>query len=160
MLALLPVFLALIALEAAFGYFTGRARFGARDTASSLAMVAGNVVAGLALAGFVGAAYYLASRIAIFHIPLTWWGLALCFFAEDLAYYWFHRTAHAQRWFWASHVVHHSSQLYNLSTALRQTWTGNLSYPGSNTYMAGEFAQEVGGTPGEYDFFGMLSTVE
>jgi hypothetical protein len=41
-----------------------------------------------------------------------------------------------------------------------QTWTGNLSYPGSNTYMAGEFAQEVGGTPGEYDFFGMLSTVE
>jgi sterol desaturase/sphingolipid hydroxylase (fatty acid hydroxylase superfamily) len=127
MLALLPVFLALIALEAAFGYFTGRARFDARDTGSSLAMVAGNVVTGLALASFVGAAYYLASRVAIFHIPFTWWGLALCFFAEDLAYYWFHRTAHAQRWFWASHVVHHSSQFYNLATALRQTWTGNLS---------------------------------
>jgi sterol desaturase/sphingolipid hydroxylase (fatty acid hydroxylase superfamily) len=127
MLALLPVFLALIALEAAFGFFNGRARFGARDTASSLAMVAGNVVTGLALAGVVGAAYYFASRVAIFHIPFTWWGLALCFLAEDLAYYWFHWTAHTQRWFWASHVVHHSSQFYNLSTALRQTWTGNLS---------------------------------
>ncbi|HEY1709893.1 MAG TPA: hypothetical protein VGG10_16610 [Rhizomicrobium sp.] len=38
-----------------------------------------------------------------------------------------------------------------------QTWTGNLSYPGSTTYMAGEFAQEVGTTPGEYDFFGTFS---
>jgi hypothetical protein len=38
-----------------------------------------------------------------------------------------------------------------------QTWTGNLSYPGSTTYMAGAFAQEVGGTPGEYDFFGTFS---
>lgn len=46
---------------------------------------------------------------------------------DDLAYYWFHRTAHRVRWFWASHVVHHSSQHYNLSTPLRQTWTGFLS---------------------------------
>ncbi len=44
--------------------------------------------------------------------------------ADDLAYYWLHRTGHRVRWFWASHVNHHSSQHYNLSTALRQTWTG------------------------------------
>jgi sterol desaturase/sphingolipid hydroxylase (fatty acid hydroxylase superfamily) len=43
----------------------------------------------------------------------------------------FHRTAHRVRWFWASHVNHHSSQHYNLSTALRQTWTG---------FIAGSFA--------------------
>ncbi|MEY2927307.1 MAG: hypothetical protein RL367_1784, partial [Pseudomonadota bacterium] len=48
----------------------------------------------------------------------------LCFVLDDLAYYVFHRTAHRVRWFWASHVNHHSSQHYNLSTALRQTWTG------------------------------------
>ena len=71
MLALLPVFLALIALEAAFGYFTGRARFSAWDTASSLATTVGNIVTGLALASFVGAAYYMAGRIAVFHIPFT-----------------------------------------------------------------------------------------
>ena len=46
---------------------------------------------------------------------------------DDLAYYWFHRTAHRVRWFWASHVNHHSSQHYNLSTALRQTWTGSIA---------------------------------
>jgi sterol desaturase/sphingolipid hydroxylase (fatty acid hydroxylase superfamily) len=47
--------------------------------------------------------------------------------ADDLLYYVFHRSAHRVRWFWASHVIHHSSQHYNLSTALRQTWTGFFS---------------------------------
>jgi sterol desaturase/sphingolipid hydroxylase (fatty acid hydroxylase superfamily) len=50
----------------------------------------------------------------------------LAFFADDFSYYWFHRTSHECRFFWASHVVHHSSQHYNLSTALRQTWTGGF----------------------------------
>ena len=50
----------------------------------------------------------------------------LAFFADDFSYYWFHRTSHECRFFWASHVVHHSSQRYNLGTALRQTWTGGF----------------------------------
>ena len=54
--------------------------------------------------------------------PADWWFWVLLFFADDLAYYWFHRVSHESRVFWASHVVHHSSQHYNLSTALRQTW--------------------------------------
>src|SRR3546814_5477379 len=56
-----------------------------------------------------------------------WWAWILCFLLDDLAYYVFHRAAHRVRWFWASHVIHHSSQHYNLSTALRQTWTGFFS---------------------------------
>jgi sterol desaturase/sphingolipid hydroxylase (fatty acid hydroxylase superfamily) len=48
----------------------------------------------------------------------------LCFVVDDLAYYWIHRAGHRIRWAWAAHVIHHSSQHYNLSTALRQTWTG------------------------------------
>ena len=47
----------------------------------------------------------------------------LLFFADDLSYYWYHRAGHRVRILWASHVVHHSSEHYNLSTALRQTWT-------------------------------------
>ena len=58
-----------------------------------------------------------------------WWTYALLFFADDFAYYWFHRIHHEVRVFWASHVVHHSSQHYNLSTALRQTWTPMTSLP-------------------------------
>jgi sterol desaturase/sphingolipid hydroxylase (fatty acid hydroxylase superfamily) len=50
----------------------------------------------------------------------------LLFFADDLSYYVMHRTSHECRFFWASHVVHHSSQRFNLATALRQTWTGSF----------------------------------
>jgi len=51
------------------------------------------------------------------------------------SYYWFHRVSHESRVFWASHVVHHSSQHYNLSTALRQTWVPMTYFPvtGSTT---------------------------
>ena len=60
-------------------------------------------------------------------IPMTavWAWIAL-FLLEDLTYYWFHRISHERRIWWAAHVNHHSSQHYNLSTALRQTWTGGL----------------------------------
>jgi len=63
-------------------------------------------------------------RFAIFPIGYTWWAWVLVLFADDFSYYWFHRASHTCRLFWASHVVHHSSQRYNLGTALRQTWTG------------------------------------
>ena len=45
------------------------------------------------------------------------------FFADDFAYYWFHRAHHEIRILWACHVVHHSSRIFNFSTALRQPWT-------------------------------------
>ena len=52
---------------------------------------------------------------------------ALLFLGQEFCYYWFHRASHRVRWFWAAHVNHHTSQHYNLSTALRQTWTGPLA---------------------------------
>lgn len=55
------------------------------------------------------------------------WTWLLCFFADDFTYYWFHRISHIIRFFWASHVVHHSSQFYSFAAALRQTWTGNIT---------------------------------
>ena len=49
-------------------------------------------------------------------------GFALALLADDFAYYWFHRLHHEVRVLWAAHVTHHSSQRYNLATALRQSW--------------------------------------
>ena len=86
----------------------------------------GNQVAKVLLGGFVVASYFWVAQFRLFDLGWTWPVLAACFFAEDFAYYWFHRISHERRWFWASHVVHHSSQHYNLTTALRQTWTGAL----------------------------------
>jgi sterol desaturase/sphingolipid hydroxylase (fatty acid hydroxylase superfamily) len=73
------------------------------------------------------AAFYELTPLRI-DMDSPWAWLAL-FFADDFAYYWFHRISHEVRVFWASHVVHHSSQHYNLSTALRQTWTPMTALP-------------------------------
>ena len=69
----------------------------------------------------LSAAYALTPLRIDMHSVWAWVALLV---AEDLCYYCFHRASHRVRLFWASHVVHHSSQYYNLSTALRQEWTG------------------------------------
>ena len=77
----------------------------------------------------------LAIYVAVYELtplrldPGDWWVWVLLFFADDFSYYWFHRISHESRVFWASHVVHHSSQHYNLSTALRQTWVPMTYFP-------------------------------
>ncbi|WKE66824.1 sterol desaturase family protein [Gallaecimonas kandeliae] len=61
----------------------------------------------------------------LFELPAGPWAfLALCI-AQDFLYYWFHRCSHRCHWLWAAHVVHHSSEQLNYSTALRQS----LFYP-------------------------------
>jgi sterol desaturase/sphingolipid hydroxylase (fatty acid hydroxylase superfamily) len=122
----IPGFVILILVEMIYVRLSKRGEYNVADSASSLLMGFGNQVAGLLFSGVAIWAYYAVYQLRLFDLGWTWWTLALCFLGEDLAYYWFHRIAHERRWFWASHVVHHSSQHYNLTTALRQTWTGVL----------------------------------
>lgn len=123
----IPVFIGCMLLEAWAGRNGWRAVYTARDTRASLTMGVGSVVINALIGGMVVAAFAAVHRVALFDLGWSWPAWVACFFAEDLAYYWFHRVSHERRWFWASHVVHHSSQRYNLSTALRQTWTGKAT---------------------------------
>ena len=125
-----PAFVVLIILEMIVARRTGRGRYETKDTFASLSMGVGNRIAGLIGGGaLVYACFVFVYQFRLIDaMPVVWWTVLLCFIADDLAYYWFHRIAHERRWFWASHVVHHSSQHYNLSTALRQTWTGRFSF--------------------------------
>jgi sterol desaturase/sphingolipid hydroxylase (fatty acid hydroxylase superfamily) len=121
-----PAFVFLLLAEALADAAMRRDLYDYRDTAASLTMGLGNVAVGLIAKAMVFAVFTALHRFAIFSLGYQWWVWILAFFAEDFSYYWFHRTSHECRFFWASHVVHHSSQHYNLSTALRQTWTGGL----------------------------------
>lgn len=98
-----------------------------KDAFSSIAMGIGNVLIGFASKAIVLLAlFFIYEHLRIFTMPIVWWSFILLFFVDDFSYYWFHRISHECRLFWASHVVHHSSQHYNLSTALRQTWSGSF----------------------------------
>ena len=123
----IPAFIGLLVLEAVVAAREQRDWYEAKDTASSLAMGIGNVLINLLAKGMVLGAFLLVYRFRLFDLGWSWWVWGLCFLGEDFSYYWFHRKSHEVRYLWASHVVHHSSQKYNLGTALRQTWTGNPS---------------------------------
>ena len=122
-----PAFVLLIVLEMLWARFRAPEKYEPKDTLTSLLFGFGSSVAGaLTGAAIFGLSVYLYQYRAV-TIPFAWWAWIACFVLDDFAYYVFHRAAHRVRWFWASHVNHHSSQHYNLSTALRQTWTGFIA---------------------------------
>lgn len=123
-----PFYIIAILIElVAIRYWQRKGDFETRDTLTSLLMGTGNVAAGLLL-GFVSlTALMWVWQFRFFDLGLHWWVFIVAFVFDDLRYYCYHRIAHRVRWVWAEHVNHHSSQHYNLSTALRQSWTGQIT---------------------------------
>jgi alkylglycerol monooxygenase len=125
-----PVFLLLIALEFAYGRWRGRNTYRLNDAINSMSLgMLSQVTAVLTRLFRVGIYTAVFSWFSVWHAPAFWsspvgWLLALVFY--DFCYYWLHRAGHEVALFWAAHVVHHQSQDYNLSTALRQTSSGAL----------------------------------
>ena len=122
----IPVFVITVIIEAILTVKIKLEDYEFKDAITSITMGLGNVAIGLFTKLLILAAFYWLYQFRLFTISFTWWAWLILLFAEDFVYYWNHRIAHESRLFWASHVVHHSSQKYNLSTALRQTWTGSF----------------------------------
>src|SRR5664279_3463438 len=108
----IPGFVLLLVLEAALGARMRLDLYELPDTAASITMGLGMLLIGLATKPPIFLLYTLLHKFAIFHLGYAWWVWILAFFADEFSYYWFHRTSHECRLFWASHVVHHSSQRY------------------------------------------------
>jgi sterol desaturase/sphingolipid hydroxylase (fatty acid hydroxylase superfamily) len=127
----IPAFLLLIVLERVSYFFhrdDDEVGYGGADTATSLAMGLGSVAADTLWKVPIVAAYSLLYALTPLEISGAWWSWPLLLVAQDFCYYWSHRSHHVVRILWATHVVHHSSQHFNLSTALRQPWTGMTSW--------------------------------
>ena len=122
----IPAFILLMLAEGLFLWRrreSGLTGYSLKDTTASLSMGLGYSAINLLWKGVAFALYtalYQLTPLRMGTGVLAWVALLV---ADDFCYYWFHRVHHESRFFWASHVVHHSSQHYNLSTALRQTWT-------------------------------------
>ena len=118
-----PFFLLAIALEFIYGWVKNKNTYRLNDTVSSLFMGSLSTASKLVLIGVGGAVFYsIETYYALWRmddsLAITW---IFAFVAYDLCYYCFHRIGHERQIFWASHVAHHQSEEYNLSTALRQT---------------------------------------
>ena len=125
-----PFFLLLLAIELVWGLVRGHNTYRFADTLNSLSMGLLSRLRGfffLGVGGSVWAAAAIASPIERWPLDAAWaWIVA--FVVYDLCYYWSHRMGHEVNLLWGSHVAHHQSEEYNLSTALRQTSTGLLTF--------------------------------
>ncbi len=125
----IPVFALLIALEAWLVVRENRENFDRKDTWTNIFIGFASVAWG-ALFGLVTSLFYLSIyEFAPFKMPTNvWWSWVILLFLDDFSYYWFHRISHESRFFWNFHVVHHSSNQYNLSVAVRQSWFSGIAH--------------------------------
>jgi sterol desaturase/sphingolipid hydroxylase (fatty acid hydroxylase superfamily) len=128
----IPAFVLLMVVEAvSFRLLPDEGELGytMRDTATSLAMGIGSIFANLGWGALTFATYQFSFELTPLRASTGWAGWVVAFVAYDFVYYWQHRADHRVRILWASHVNHHSSRRYNLSTALRQSWTSVGTMP-------------------------------
>lgn len=122
LLVAIPFFMVLIIVETLYGVFTKRQTFNNLDTISSLSSGVTNVVKdSLGLAVVIISYPFLVQYLSLFQIETTWLLYVVGFIAIDFAGYWSHRLNHSVNLFWNNHVIHHSSEEFNLACALRQS---------------------------------------
>ena len=125
----IPIFLLMIVMELGWGLFKGNNTYRVNDSINSLSMGLLSTVTKFVFLN-IGALVFtkISQEYAIWAFDINaigHWLLAILLY--DFLYYWFHRISHERQFFWGSHVVHHQSEDYNLSTALRQTSTSFLT---------------------------------
>ena len=124
-----PFFLLLIIFELSWGVVKGKNTYRINDSLNSLSLGLLSIVTKFV---FLNVGLLVFSKIEASHAIWTFrqesyvhWLIGILLY--DFLYYWYHRVSHERQFFWGSHVVHHQSEDYNLSTALRQTSTSFLT---------------------------------
>jgi sterol desaturase/sphingolipid hydroxylase (fatty acid hydroxylase superfamily) len=124
-----PVFFGLIAIELLVAWRRGLVAYAWADTFNSIGLGMLSQLVGVLTKLFTFGIYaWVFEHAALFTLSTrSPWVWACALLAYDFLYYWLHRAGHTVALFWAAHVVHHQSEEYNLSTALRQTGSGWLA---------------------------------
>jgi alkylglycerol monooxygenase len=117
-----PFFFLLIFAELIYGNFKNEKYYRLNDTLTNLSCGVGQAVVGIWIKLYTVFLFAFFYQFRLFTIPNTWYYGLLLFLGVDFCYYWFHRLSHEVNVIWATHVVHHQSEEYNLSVALRQSW--------------------------------------
>lgn len=129
LLRAIPAFIILMIAEVVFLIREHRFDKHSKDLPASSVVGIGFITISFLSKGIILFIYQFIYTYRIYTLPVN--GLFIwmaCFFADDFTYYWFHRLSHQVRFLWASHVVHHSAEIYSYTSAgIRQTWTGNIS---------------------------------
>lgn len=118
----IPVFFLLIGIELLIARMRGLSYYRMNDAIANLSCGIGSQISGIFLKTVTFIGYTWLYQNSIWKIEDNIITFVLLFIGVDFFYYWFHRLAHEISILWGSHVVHHQSEEYNLTVALRQAW--------------------------------------
>lgn len=118
----MPAFLLLVLFEKWYGWYRGKETVRTLDMISSLSSGITNVTKDVLGLSLVVISYeWMVNKLAITQVPNGFFTYLIAFIALDFAGYWIHRIAHEYNIFWNNHIIHHSSEDFNLACALRQS---------------------------------------
>ena len=125
----IPFFIVLLLIELGYGHLVKSQKYKVMDTVSSISSGLTNIVKDSLGLGIILISYpFLEEHLAITQIKATWLTWVVAFVAMDFAGYWNHRLSHHINVFWNQHVIHHSSEEFNLACALRQPVSNLIGY--------------------------------
>ncbi|MCR6718815.1 MAG: sterol desaturase family protein [Chitinophagaceae bacterium] len=122
LLIAMPAFLALVLFEKWYGWKVKKETVRTMDMISSLSSGVTNVVKDVLGLSLIIISYpWMVDKLAVTEVQSAWLTYVVAFIALDFAGYWTHRVQHVVNFFWNGHIVHHSSEDFNLACALRQS---------------------------------------
>ena len=124
-----PIIVSLIVIEVIISNLRKLDYYNLSDSLGSLGLIIGNILINIMTKGLIIAFYLYLYQFKFFDLSSLgsiWLEALLTLFAIDFIYYWFHRTSHHVRFFWAIHMNHHSSEEMNFLVSLRQAWFNPL----------------------------------
>jgi len=118
----LPLVFLFVIIEALYSRYSQRSAYNARETIGSTLVGVGNLlISSIVKIGLIYGAVAIYNLVP-WRFEAHWWTFIPCYLLYDLCSYWSHRLSHTIRFFWATHVVHHSAEHYNLTVSFRQSW--------------------------------------
>ena len=125
----IPFFVVLLVVEIAYGHFVKDQKHKVMDSVSSISSGFTNIIKDTLGLGFILVTYpFLLEHLALFKMESTWVVWLVAFIVIDFAGYWNHRLNHKINFFWNQHLIHHSSEEFNLACALRQSISNLIGY--------------------------------
>lgn len=121
-----PVMFLLTAIEILITHLQQKPYYNKQETIGSTLVGLGSVVIGTSLKFGLLFGVVWVYNLLPWRMSLQWWTAIPCYLIFDFFNYWAHRIAHERRFWWTTHVVHHSSEHYNLTVSFRLSWIQNL----------------------------------
>jgi sterol desaturase/sphingolipid hydroxylase (fatty acid hydroxylase superfamily) len=117
-----PAMFIFVLIEFTLSRLTDKPLYSKKETIGSVLVGIGNVLIGLFIKSLLFFVFVWVYNILPWRMTLNWWTLIPCYIFFDFCSYWTHNISHRMRFFWATHVVHHSGTHYNLTTSFRLSW--------------------------------------